>query len=674
MKTQKTSKNNPQQLIEELVEKLLKWSDEYYNLSSPSVDDAIFDATLKELQILEEKYPEYILDNSPTQNVGGSVQSIFEKRKHRFFKMLSLSNVFNEQEIIKFDKRVRELLDTDEIEYTVEPKIDGISISIYYEDGILVEALTRGDGEYGEDVTNNVLQIKSVPKLIAHKDPIVVRGEIYMPNSSFEALNELRSKEGKELYANPRNITSGTMRQLDSNVVKERNLEIFTYFALNEKGNVWTTQEDTLFNLHELSFPVNPFSKKVNDLPELLGWINHIESIRDELDYEIDGIVIKVNDNTLHNQMGSTAKFPRWATAYKFPAEVKETKMIDIFPTVGRTGRVTYNAKLEPISLLGTTVSAATLHNANYVESLDLRIGDIVQVKKAGDIIPKVIGVNKDERTKSLKKWTKETKCPACNSTLEQLEGEVDQYCPNVDCPARIVQSLIHFVSRDAMNIEGLAEKQIELFVEKGLIKNISDIYKLHKHRNTILTYEGYQELSLNKLLDSIEKSKNNSLEKLLFGLGIRYIGKKTSLELAMSFNDIDTLKEQTLEDLLNKSNLGEVKSQSIYYWFNTKENLKLLKYLEKVGVNFKYSGKQVIETKIKDLKVVVTGSVEGGTREDIKELLVSFGANVSTSPSPKTDVLFVGTKASDNKIAKATNAKIVEIKTVEDIKDFVLN
>lgn len=586
--------------------------------------------------------------------------------------MLSLSNSFSETDLIKFDKRVKEMLDiSEDIKYSIEPKIDGISISLHYDKGVLVEALTRGDGEVGEVVTANVKQIKNLPHQIDFKEPINFRGEIYLSNLEFERINNDRMLKGEQVFSNPRNAAAGTMRQKNPMIVSERTLSIFVYSAHTSNGEAWGHQTETISKIKGLGFPVSSESTWSTGIKKTINEIKKIEKKRTSIEYEIDGVVIKIDDMQLHEQIGSTAKFPRWATAYKFPAEVKETKLLKIWSTIGRTGRVTYNAKLEPVKLMGTTVQAATLHNAEYVEALDLREGDTVFVKKAGDIIPKVIGTKRDTDSK---KWNREKICTSCKKILIQNKGEVDQYCVNEFCPAKIKESLIHFVSRDGMNIEGLAVKQIELFIKQGWLRRFEDIFNLFKKRNEIISLNGYKEKSVDKLLDSIEKAKNNSIEKLLFAFGIRNIGKKTALEIAMNFNSLSKIEKSSIEDFNDKSDFGDVKSQSIVQWFSSTENKKTLNEIIKMGVNDKYLGERVIETILTGKTVVVTGSISGGTREDIKKTLTSFGANVSTSPSPKTEYIFVGAKASQVKVQKAPNAIIINVETIREIKDYVRN
>ncbi len=657
--------------IEELRSLLSKWSKEYYVNDAPTVDDSLYDEKLAELKSLEKEFPELVTDNSNTQTVGAGQEALdsstFEKTQHEIA-MLSLDNAFDDKDLYDFDRKIREESST--YSYYVEPKIDGLSISLIYENGILVKGLTRGNGTVGEDVTNNVKQISNIPQTIPYENKITIRGEIFIDDQTFVKINERREQEGDELFANPRNAASGTMRQLDPRIVKERNLSMIAYWAMNDSDTyAFDTQEETIYQLGKFGFTTSNVSRVANDIEDVIKAIKEIEIKREKLGYEIDGIVIKVNQSNLYEEIGYTSKFPKWAIAFKFPAEVKETKLINIFPTVGRTGRVTYNALLEPVELAGTIVQRATLHNADYVRDLDLRIGDYVNVKKAGEIIPKVISSVHEKRTGNEIRWTEEELCPSCKEKLVRKDGEVDQYCENDSCPSRLAESIIHFVSRDAMNIEGLSTKQIEKFISLDWIKSFSDIYKLHEKKEQMLELDGYQDKSVNSLLNSIEISKGNQLDKFLFALGVRHIGKKTARDIAKEYGTIDNLTNLTLERLLEKNDLGEVKSRSLFEYFNNEHHISELNKLRELGVNPEM---EIIEVdknhKLFNKKVVVTGTIEGFNRTQVKEYLEGFGAQIATSVSGATDYLIIGEKASPNKVAKMPEDKVIKFVDIDKL------
>ncbi len=657
--------------IEELRNKISKWNIEYYTLDKPTVDDSVYDQASNELKELEKQYPQFITDLSPTQFVGAGddsfISSTFEKTKHEI-QMLSLDNAFDNESLIDFDRKIKD--EEDSFTYFVEPKIDGLSISLIYKEGKLFKALTRGNGVEGEDVTINAQQIKDIPQHINYEKTITIRGEIFMSDDSFAKVNHDRELNGEELFANPRNAAAGTMRQLDPRTVKKRGLSMIAYWAMNDADTyAFSTQEETVDQLSKLGFNTATMSRVAKDIDEVIKVIYDITHIREDIGYEIDGIVIKVNESNLYEEIGYTTKFPKWAIAYKFPAEVKETILLDIFPTIGRTGRVTYNALLEPVELAGTTVQRATLHNADYVRDLDLRIGDFVNVKKAGEIIPKVISSNKDKRKDGSEVWKESTQCPKCQSELIRKEGEVDQYCENDSCPSRIAESIIHFVSRDAMNIDGLSTKQIEKFISLGWINSFSDIYKLEDKKEDILLLDGYQEKSVNSLIASIEKSKDNSLDKFIFGLGIRHIGKKTARDIAKEYGSIDKLAKSDLDTLLNKNDLGVVKSNSLIEFFSQEKNINEINELKSLGVN---PIMEIIEIdtnhKLFNKKVVVTGTIEGYNRAQVKERLESFGAQIVSAVSGTTDYLIIGDKPSANKVAKMEENKIIKFDDIDSL------
>lgn len=654
--------------IEYIKRKLIKWSKEYYEDDKPTVDDSLYDELLQELKDLETKYPELITTNSPTQTVGSFVSSTFEKTEHSI-PMLSLDNAFDNERLFHFDNNIKTF--SNSFDYFVEPKIDGLSISLIYEGGKLTKAITRGDGVVGEDVTNNVKQLKNIPLTISELSNIEVRGEIYIPLDKFVEINKERIAKGEQLFANPRNAASGTIRQLDPRIVKERGLEVIVYWAMDidSKDYKWESQSSTINELKKLGFTTSVISSNEKDINGVINRIQKIAESREGLNYEIDGIVIKVNNSNLYDDIGYTSKFPKWAIAYKFPAEVKEGKLIRIFQTIGRTGRVTYNAELEPIELAGTIVRRATLHNADYVRDLDLRVGDIVRVKKAGEIIPKVISVNLKKRKANLESWVEDSICNTCDTSLIRKDGEVDQYCPNVECGSRIKESLFHFASRGAMNIEGLSTKQIEKFVDLGWIKDISDIYRLHNKFDELIQMDGFKDKSVNSLMSSIEATKNNSLDKFLFGLGIRHIGKKTAKDLANNFKSLENIINSSIEELLDQDDLGEVKSNSLIEYFKDESNIKLLRELDELGVKPESKTINVSkDNKFFGKKVVVTGTINGLKRDEVKEFFETLGAQVMSSVSTKTDFVIAGDKYSQNKVEKVDKNKVIFVENINDL------
>lgn len=654
--------------IEELRRLLDKWSKAYYINDDPIVEDSVFDSANNELKELESKFPELITKDSNTMKVGASIESSsFEKTRHEI-KMLSLDNAFNEEQLIQFDNRVSK--EVSNYTFYVEPKIDGLSISLIYQNGKLVKAITRGDGQIGENVTNNALQVSSIPREIDYKEDITVRGEIFISDKSFEQVNKIREENGDQLFANPRNAASGSMRQLDPLVVKERSLDMIAYFAMrDEDSHSFNSQEETISSLSKLGFRVSKHSKHVNNINEVIKYISWLTEKKNSIGYEIDGIVVKVNESSLYTEIGYTTKFPKWAIAYKFPEELKETKLLNIFPTIGRTGRVTYNALLEEVELAGTKVQRATLHNADYIKDLDLRVNDIVKVKKAGEIIPKVVSSNKEFRKGNEIKWEEETNCPTCGSSFERNEGEVDQYCNNESCPSRLIESINHFVSRDAMNIDGLSIKQIEKFIELGFVKSFSDIYKLYNRREEIIDLEGYQSKSVDSLLESIEKSKSNGLDKLLFGLGIRHVGKKTARDIANNYLSIDNIINIDYESLLDSDDLGEVKSKSIVDYFKKEKHIKEIEELKSLGINPTFKRMEVDASHpLNGKKVVVTGTIEGFNRNEVKLKLESYGANVVSTVSNSIDYLIIGEKASSAKLGKVDSSKIIKFIDIDKL------
>lgn len=624
--------------IEELLD---KYNYEYYVLDKPSVSDMEYDRLMQELVSLEDEYPDLKSKTSPTMRVGSTVLSNFEKVTHKL-PMLSLGNVFNDSDIIKFDERIRK--EGYNPVYVCELKIDGLAISLVYENGVLVRGVTRGDGKVGEDITNNIKTIKSIPLKLNKKINIEVRGEVYIDKKEFYRVNEERRKEGLEEFQNCRNLASGSVRQLDSKIAASRKLNNFTYHLPNPLDYNIFRHRDALVFMEELGFRVNPKRKICNNIGEVLEFINEVSEIRDELPYDIDGIVIKVDDIRMQENLGYTARSPKWATAYKFPALKVTTKLTDIVFTVGRTGKITPNAMLEPVRVAGSTIRKATLHNEDYVVSKDIRIGDIVVIQKAGDVIPEVVKVDLDRRALELPKFKMIDKCPVCGTTLVRKEEEANHYCPNPLCDARNIEKLIHFTSRKAMNIDGLGERIIEDYYNFGYLKNICNIYELKRYKSELMSLEGFGEKKVDNLLDAIEKSKENSLERLLFGLGIRHFGEKSALIIAKRFKNIDNVISASCDDLTSISDIGEIMAKSITSYFREESNLKLIDDLKKLGVNMEYLGRNVVlDENFANKKFVITGSISVMPRDELKEEISLRGGNVTTSISKNTDVLVVG-------------------------------
>ena len=632
---------NVEERIDELVKIINEADYNYHTLDNPTISDQEYDKYIRELFDLEKEYPEYIREDSPTQRVGSKVLDSFNKITHKI-PMMSLSNVFNEDEVRSFDERIKK--ENIVPEYVCELKIDGLSVSLIYEKGKLVSAATRGDGVVGEDITENVKTIKTIPLKINEEIDIEVRGEIYMSKKVFENINRIREEQGKPLLQNPRNAAAGSIRQLDSKVAAQRKLDSFIYHLPNPTEYGIKTHEDALKFMEKLGFKVNPNNRVCNNIDEVMEFINYQTTNRNLLPYEIDGIVIKVNNLNDQKELGFTAKYPKWATAYKFPAQEVLTKLTDIIFTVGRTGQVTPNAVLEPVQVQGSTIKRATLHNENYVIEHDIKIGDIVSIIKAGDVIPAVLGPKKERRTGEEKEFKMITKCPICDSYLVKKEDEADYFCKNEHCPARKIESLIHFVSRDAMNADGLGESIIEDLYNLKYIRTISDIYDLSKYKKSIMELEGYGEKSVNNMLEAIENTKKNSLEKLLFGLGIRQVGSKTAKILAKHYLNIDNLIDTTKEELSNIRDIGDIIADSIISYFKDEKNINEINRLKEYGVNMTYLGQNESSNNpnIYGKTFVITGTLSV-PRDEIKEKIEVNGGNVTSSVSKKTDVVIVG-------------------------------
>ncbi|HAC3621852.1 TPA_asm: NAD-dependent DNA ligase LigA [Listeria monocytogenes] len=656
---------------EELINILDQYSYDYYVIDNPTVEDAEYDQKMQELLKIEEAHPEWVTPESPSKRVGGEVLEGFKKVAHDT-PMLSLANAFNQEDLADFDRRIRDKVG-DDIAYMCELKIDGLAVSLQYENGKYKQGATRGDGTIGEDITANLRTIRSIPMKLQKDYSIEVRGEAFMPKRSFQKLNEIREEEGQMLFANPRNAAAGSLRQLDTKIAASRNLDIFLY-AVADFGEMGVeTHSAGLDMLETLGLKVNKERRLCNSLEEVYAYIEEWTEKRAGLAYDIDGIVLKLNNLEQQRQMGNTVKSPRWSIAYKFPAEEVPTKLLDIELNVGRTGVITPTAVLEPVRVAGTTVSRASLHNEDLITEKDIRIGDTVLIKKAGDIIPEVIKSITEKRSGSEEPFHMPKNCPACDSELVRLEEEVALRCINPKCPAQIKEGLIHFVSRNAMNIDGLGEKVIIQLFSQHLIKDVADLFFLSKEK--LLELERMGEKSVTNLLASIQASKQNSLEKLLFGLGIRHVGAKAAKSLAIHFDTMDNLKLADKETLTSINDIGEKMADSIVTYFANEEVHDLLEELKRAGVNMTYTGPKLEDMSEEELvftgkTVVLTGKLEKLTRNDAKALIESLGGNVSGSVSKKTDVVVAGSDAG-SKLAKAEELAI-PIWSEEDLIEYL--
>ncbi len=651
--------------IKELTDIINKASMEYYVNDNPSITDQEYDDYYIELLNLEKKYPEYKLKNSPTNKVGGQVVDKFEKVTHKS-PMLSFDDIFNEDEIESFDERIRKT--SPNATYTLEPKMDGLSGSLIYEKGILIRAATRGDGIIGEDITHNVKTIKSVPLKLNKEIDIEVRGEIYMSKKSFKKCNEERKQNNEALFANPRNAAAGSVRQLDSSVAAKRGLDFMAYFIPNPDEYGIKTQSDALKFLKELGFLTN---YKLNGLAkntdEIISYIESLGEKRDDLPFEIDGVVLKVNSLEDEAKLGFTQRVPRWGIAYKFPAKEVLTKLKEIKFTVGRTGKITPNAIFDPVHVSGSVVSKATLHNEDYCLDKDVRVGDVISIRKAGDVIPEVVEVKKERRTGDEIPFKMIENCPMCGSKL--VKEDANYFCKNNSCPARKIEGLIHFASRDTMNIDGLGERIIEDFYNMGFIKDISDIYRLDNHKEELMELEGFGEKSINNLLSSIENSKSNSLEKVLFALGIRHVGKKTAKVLAKRYKTIDNLIKASEEELTNVNDIGAIIAKSVKEYLSNEENLSLINELKSIGLNFEYLDTG-LDDKLEGMTFVLTGTLQKYKREELTKILENKGAKVTNSVTKKTTGVIVGDKPG-SKYDKALKLGI-NIYKEEDIENII--
>lgn len=646
--------------LDELKQRLHELSYAYYVLDNPVAEDGEYDALYAELVTIETAHPELVTEDSPTQRIGGVVLDKFEKVPHDV-PMLSMGDVFNEEEIRQFDQRVRKELEVDQVDYTVELKIDGLALSLKFEEGRLVQGATRGNGTIGENITANVKTIRSVPLKLREPLTIEIRGEAYMPKRSFAKLNESREEEGLALFANPRNAAAGSLRQLDTKIAASRNLDTFLYAVANPSVLNVERHSEMLAAIEKIGCHVNNEFKVVHSIEGVMEYIAKWTEKRNQLPYDIDGIVIKVDRFDYQRQLGATVKVPRWMIAYKFPAEEQSTRLIDIELSIGRTGVVTPTAILNPVQLAGTTVQRASLHNADYINGKDIRLNDEVIVKKAGDIIPEVVRVLIEKRPADSEPYVMPTHCPSCESELVRLDDEVALRCINPKCGAQIREGLIHFASRNAMNIEGLGDKVVSQLHEHHLIADVADLYKLKME--DLFPLERMGEKSATKLLAAIETSKANSLEMLLFGLGIRHVGAKAAKSLAQHFGEIEALQTATVEELISIDDVGGIMADSIVTYFSNPQVVELIEELRQVNVNLTYTGPSLANKSADELvfngqTVVLTGKLEHMTRNEAQLLIESLGGKVTGSVSKKTDVVVAGTDAG----SKRTKAESLQI------------
>lgn len=666
-------KKDIQLKMTELNQQLAEWAHAYYVKDAPKVEDSEYDKVYHELVSLEQEHPELISNDSITQRVGGDILSGFSKVTHKV-PMMSLNNAFNKNDLIDFENRIKKLTSTP-INYMVELKIDGLAINLRYENGKFIQGATRGDGVVGEDITHNLKTVKSIPLSLAKPLTIEVRGECYMPKKSFIELNEAREAEGDNVFANPRNAAAGSLRQLDPKVAAKRNLSTFIYTVADTTGFDFNSQNDSLIELEELGLKINNERKLCHSIDEVWDYIENFRDKRHELDYEIDGIVIKVNDFTAQEEIGYTVKAPRWAIAYKFPAEEAETVIRDIEWTVGRTGVVTPTAVMDPVQLAGTTVARASLHNVDLITEKDIRLLDHVMIHKAGDIIPEVTRVLTDKRDETSVPYEFPTHCPTCDSELERIESEVALRCMNPMCPAQIKEGLNHFVSRNAMNIDGLGPRVLEQMYDKDIIKNVADLYFVTEEE--LLTLEKIKEKSANNILTAISQSKNNSLEKLLFGLGIQHVGAKAAKLIAEEFGTIEQIMVAEKETINAIDTIGPVIADSIEKYFSNEEVKELVAELKRAGVNTDYLGQTAadlasVESPFKDKVIVLTGKLTHFNRNEAKEKIEALGGKVTGSVSKKTDIIVAGEDAG-SKLEKAEKLEITvwnETQMVEAIEN----
>jgi DNA ligase (NAD+) len=651
-----------QRRIEQLVKLIEQLNHEYYVLDHPSRTDEEYDRLMRELFELEKQYPEYASPLSPTQRVGGKVLDAFNKIKHQRM-MLSLGNAFNFQDLKSFDQRIKQTLQIEQIDYVVELKIDGLAISLNYNQGQLTYGATRGDGNTGEDVTGNILTIKSIPTTISEMNQVEIRGEVFMSKKTFAEINKVRQQQNEPLFANARNAAAGSIRQLDSKIAAKRKLDAYWYYLVNSDQMHIKRHSEALKKMQKWGFKINPEWRLTKSIDEVISYIEKYKNKRHELNYDIDGVVIKVDEISLYEKLGYTSKTPRWAIAYKYPAEMVVTQLKDIAFTVGRTGKITPNAVLEPVLIAGSTVARATLHNEEYITTRDLRIGDYVYLRKAGDVIPEVVESIKERRTNKEIRFNMIDICPVCRSPLMKVDAI--HYCTNKQCPARHIEGLVHFVSKEAMNIEGMGERVIEILFNHGFIKTIVDIYKLEKKREQLIEIEGFAEKSVDSLLSSIAMSKANSLERLLFGLGIKEVGAKTAKSLARHYENLSNIMQVSNDELMTINDIGPVVAKAVSDYFKDEQNLILIEELKQVNINMEYLGaKNNDKSSLFFNKVVVlTGSLMDFTRNEATAILENKGAKVTSSVSQKTDYVIYGSDSG----SKLVKARQLQIKTLSE-------
>lgn len=655
--------------IDELVKILNYHNRRYYELDAPEISDYEYDMLMNELIALEQQYPEYRSVESPTQRVGGKPLKEFAKVKHTV-PLESLSNAFSYEELYAFHERI--LKESIKPEYVLEKKIDGLSVTLEYADNIFVRGATRGDGIYGEDITENLKTVHNIPLKLHTKEVIpylVVRGEVYMDKDNFAKINEVAEENGEKPFANPRNAAAGSLRQLDSKITAKRNLKIFVFNLQSIQGALFDTHVQTLNFLKDAGFVVNDVIRVSGDMKDIISGIEEIHDKRFSYKYDIDGAVIKLNNIADREVLGSTAKAPRWAIAYKYPPEQKETVVKDIFVQIGKTGVLTPNAVFDPVFVSGSTVSRATLHNMDFIDTNDIRINDHVIIQKAGDIIPEVVRVLKDKRTGKEIRFKMPENCPFCNSDVQRVKDQAAYRCTNINCTGQISRRLEHFCSKDAMDIEGLSTATVEKFMDLSLIKDIADIYDLHNKREQLLKIEGFGEKSVNKLLSAIEKSKSNNIDRLLFGIGILYIGQKASSLLAENFPDMQSIMAAEITDFTSIDTFGEVMANSIADYFKDEKAVNLINRLKAQGVNMQslsYNNTQKLSDKLIGKTYVITGSFEEYTRDQLKSIITSNGGNVTESVSKKTDYVLVGDKPG----SKLTKAQALGINII-DLEQF---
>ncbi len=655
------------QRLFELRELLKRYSYEYYTLDAPSISDSEYDMLFRELEELEKQYPEEYDPQSPTNRVGYEVLSEFKKVTHER-PMMSLGDIFSYEELKDWLKKIENVYG--KIDYCVEYKIDGLAMNLIYDGGELKMGVTRGNGIEGEDVTSNIKTIKSIPKRIPYDRHYEIRGEVYMPKASFEKCNRERSKEGLEPFANPRNAAAGSIRQLDANIAAKRGLDGFWYHVPGDINA--DTHSGSLRFAKKLGFKINDTYKILNDVDDIYKHIEATIALRDELPYEIDGMVIKVDRYDIQNELGYTSRIPKWAIAYKFPPQEVKTKVNDIFITVGRTGKCTPNARFDPVKIQGSTVSYATLHNEDFIKEKDIRINDTIVVRKAGDIIPEVVRVITDDRDGSQKPYTFPKVCPICASAIHRFKDEANYYCLNSDCPSKVTEGIAHFASREAMDIEGLGKKRVEQFYQAGILKSFEDIYRLKEKREEILKLDKFASKSYENLVEAIETSKRNDLSNLINGLGIRQVGTKASKILAAHFKTMDALMNAALSDLETIKDIGPITADEIYDFFRDPHNIKMIETFKECGLNMRSLKEEVKPSIFEGKTCVLTGSLDHYTRAEATQILESLGANVAGSVSKKTDYVIYG-KDAGSKLEKAHQLVIKTI-TEEEFMEMIKN